>query len=353
MSCLEHAQRPPRHGGDLSLAIKRYGGHAKQWLDLSTGVNPWGYPIPDLDTELWRTLPDNPTDLLRVAADYYGCNSQAIELTPGTQLAIRLLPTLIESPSSVAIPELGYQEHAHAWSQAGHTIERYQNVSQLHQLIHQHRVKHAVVINPNNPSCEMIEPAMLRKLSIELNGVLVLDEAFADLNPDQSLCPRFGSDHEDLDNLVIFRSVGKFFGLAGARVGFIISQHEIGHKLGNLLAPWPVNATAQKVTEYALNDQQWQTSQRRKILTLSAKLVKMLESTVHSQGLSIQIESQGLFTTLFGHNNDLTNLHTQLAEQRIWTRLGDSNSHQQNWLRFSLPGNNFTTLENALNSLTF
>ena len=352
MTSLAQAHPSPRHGGDLSVAIKHYGGHAKNWLDLSTGVNPCGYPIPDLDTELWRTLPDNPTDLIRVAANYYGCTEQAIELTPGSQLAIRLLPTLIESPSSVAIPELGYQEHAHAWSRAGHTIELYQNLTQLDQLIHQQRVEHAVIINPNNPSCEIVEPAVLRKISIEIDGLLVLDEAFADLNPDTSLCPRIGDDHEGVDNLVIFRSVGKFFGLAGARVGFIISQNEIGRKLGNLLAPWPVNAAAQKVTECALGDQQWQVSQRRKILTRSAELARLLEMTLCPQGLSISVKSQGLFTTIFGHNNDLISLHTQLAKQRIWTRLGDTNSQQQNWLRLSLPGNNFATFENALNSLT-
>lgn len=338
----------PRHGGDISVAISKYGGKPEDWLDLSTGVSPWSYPLPKLNDELWRTLPKKPSNLLAVASNYYACDRGAIALVPGTQPAIRLLPTFIKASSTVAVPEPGYQEHAYSWSQAGHQLMVYQNLEHLAAMIAQGVVEHAVVINPNNPTCESTCPELLNDFAKRLEGLLVIDEAFTDVDPRNSLC-----NQGKLDNIIIFRSIGKFFGLAGARIGFVISHHNLAHKLGRLFSPWPVNAAAQRIAEVALNDLQWQTTQRKRLAEQASQVSQILEPIVRSANERLTQNKLDLFTTITGPHDALNYMHTELAKKQVWARLGNANKQQNNWLRLSLPGDRIAKLSEALDSLTF
>lgn len=329
----------PRHGGNLDYALKRYGGEAQDWLDLSTGVSPWPYPTDSIDPQSWRDLPSPPHRLITAAARYYGCEEDKVCLSPGTQLAIRLLPTLLSEPQNVAVPTIGYQEHSYAWQRAGHKIHYYESLEALEQLAHEQAVDSAVVINPNNPTCELTPENTLKQLAKKLRGLLVVDEAFADYQPTQSLVAS-----SSLDNIIVLRSIGKFFGLAGARVGFLISQSSVNKELDALFQPWSVNGPAQVITMRALDDKKWQQAQISRITEqrqLLDDLVSQLNCVSSIDGM--RHKSHGLFTTLFGNASSLSELHLGLAEQKIWTRLGDPDQ-DRNWLRLSLPGDQFQRL---------
>jgi cobalamin biosynthetic protein CobC len=141
----------PEHGGDLLWAATTFARPVDEWLDLSTGVSPWMYPIPKVPDTVWQTLPYDQQVLLQAAAQYYQCNEQQLISVSGSQAAIERLPALL-APSQVAIPEVAYREHEYAWSKAGHTLYFYRSMEQLQQLIFQKKVKHVVVVNPNNPT---------------------------------------------------------------------------------------------------------------------------------------------------------------------------------------------------------
>ena len=350
--------KPLRHGGNLTDAIQAYGGSHNDWLDLSTGISPWSYPIASIDQSLWHTLPPKPAALISSASKYYNCDSANLTVTPGSQLAIRLIPTFVESKQTVAVPLIGYQEHEYAWQLAGHSVVRYRNKEELTNLVITNTVENVVIINPNNPSYEVYEAVQLRSLAKQLSGLLIIDEAFIDLDPRNSL-----SSDTGLKNIIVLRSIGKFFGLAGARIGFVITQNRIGEKITRLFDPWSISAPSQTIAEMALNDRDWQSRQRIKICSQTIVLNELLINLKHHSKLNYVHHCEGLFATLFGLRTTIEKIHSQLAQNKIWARLGDpyidissSNSRtmapEQNWLRLSLPGDNFDRLAQTFNHIS-
>lgn len=321
-----------RHGGNLNEAMDQYGGEAQAWLDLSTGISPWAYSIPDIPEAVWQNLPNLSHTLLGAAADYYQCSHDQITVTPGSQLAIRLLPTLVASNQSVAIPKIGYQEHQYAWQNAGHRVVLYESIDELSSLCLSKTVQNAVVINPNNPTGEITATNTLHSIASMISGMLLVDEAFMDLSAENSVI------RDSLTtNTLVLRSVGKFFGLAGARLGFLIGQHPLNIALRRLFTPWSLNGPGQYVVELALKDRQWQTQQKRRINSQAAKVEQSIKTMISElNGSSLELVTTGLFNTVFGNKAVVENLHKQFAQKKIWTRIGDAEKNK-NWIRVSLP----------------
>lgn len=309
-----------------------------EWLDLSTGISPWAWPVPDLPSSVWHQLPPPNTALLTAAAQYYKVDIGCIVATPGSQLPIRLIPQLL-SPAKVAIPTLGYQEHARSWQLANHELVYYSSTEQLLHFLSQKTIEHAVIINPNNPSTELIPQETMIQIEAQTPGIVVLDEAFIDACA--SLTPSEEPDHWLYEsglskNTIRLRSLGKFFGLAGLRVGFAIGKHEILEQLDSLLQPWPISHASLIIAESALSDSLWQEQQVQKIAAQSKRFSQVLEKLIDKRLTHFEIKHAGLFSTVFAEQTELFTLHQQLAQLGIWTRLhnlGDSPA----WLRFGLP----------------
>ncbi len=335
-----------RHGGNLQEAIQIYGGLATDWLDLSTGISPWAYPVAEITEEIWRNLPQQSVKLKEIAAAYYCCNESDLSLSPGSQLAIRLLPTLITQKQIVAVPLIGYQEHMHAWQVAGHEIVFYKSIEQLKQLISASAITSAVVINPNNPTGETARPAELNEIASKISGLLIVDEAFSDTQTDLSVI-----DKALLANIFILRSIGKFFGLAGARIGFLISAHPANKELQALFNPWSISAPSQYIAELALADTDWQEFQRNRLLNQSNEVRDCLNSCL-SQFEQHQIHIKGgiLFNSVFSNAGFIEQLQNKLAQQKIWSRIGDI-KNGSNWLRLGLPGDELSRFKRVIESI--
>lgn len=346
--------QPPttRHGGDLLRALELYGGDYEQWLDLSTGISPWNYPIPAFDESTWRNLPRPDDALLKVASNYYGCRPSEIIATPGSQLSIRLIAQCVDPKQTVAIPSIGYQEHAASWALAGHTVIRYRGADELADLIERACITSAVIINPNNPTGERFTAQRLQDFANGLSGVLIVDEAFADLhrNADTSPCTK-----EFESNLIRFKSIGKFFGLAGARIGFTIGVHSAITKVEQLLSPWSIAAPSAELAILALSDVQWHQHQIDRI-NRHAKQQRTVIASAKRHLPDCEIADQGLFFSLFSSDDAITKLHQHLITHKIWSRLGDSyqaqNGSERNWLRLSLAGEDLNRLSKAFASIT-
>jgi len=256
------------HGGRLREAARRYLIPEAAWLDLSTGINPLGWPVPTLPADCWRRLPEADDGLDAAACTYYGC--QDILVTAGSQAAIQALPGL-RPTGRVGVLAHGYAEHAHAWARGGHALERLA-VGEIEAALD--RLDVLVLINPNNPSGGCFAPATLlawhRRLAAR-GGWLVVDEAFMDATPQDSL-----ASHAGMEGLVVLRSLGKFFGLAGARVGFTLAWAELLAQLAETLGPWTVATPARRVARFALEDILWQEEARRCLPQAAARLGALL-----------------------------------------------------------------------------
>jgi adenosylcobyric acid synthase len=306
------------HGGRLARAARRYGIATSQWVDLSTGVNPHGWPVPQASAEAWRRLPDDDA-LETLAAEY--CGAPRVLATAGTQATIQALPRL-RAPCRVGVIAPGYAEHAHAWRSAGHHVDTLPAdalvaAADAYDVI--------VLIHPNNPGGERFERDALLALHARLasrGGWLIVDEAFIDAEPAASL-----AGDTARDGLVVLRSAGKFFGLAGARVGFVAASDALLDRLRDGLGPWPIAGPARAAVAGALADVAWQSMTRVRLADASARLRDVL--TRH--GLA---PHGGCALFQWVKVSNAAALHDALAQQAVLVRLFEEPAS----LRFGLPG---------------
>ncbi|MGO6673678.1 threonine-phosphate decarboxylase CobD [Rhizobium leguminosarum] len=318
---------PIVHGGGVTAAAAAFGGRPEDWLDLSTGINPCPVALPDIPARAWHRLPDRHLvdEARRAARDHYGSGKILPLPVPGTQSVIQLLPRLIEAGRRVAVTDERvavvsptYGEYERAFASAGFAVDAVGDVAAIgagHRL--------AIVVNPNNPD-GLIWPAekliALHDRMKAADGLLVVDEAFGDTDPALSLASRA----PQLSNLIIFRSFGKFFGLAGLRLGFAIARDDILARFEDWLGPWAVSGPA---------------------LSIAASLLRSDASPIRgriaerSAGLHAVLKGAGLRmaggTALFTLVADARagDIYAHLCRHHILVRKFD---YAPDWLRFGL-----------------
>ncbi|MBK9951306.1 MAG: threonine-phosphate decarboxylase [Candidatus Competibacteraceae bacterium] len=257
------------HGGGVRAAASRYGIALPDWLDVSTGINPRGWPVPTIPATVWQRLPEAEDGLENMAAAYY--QTANVLAVAGSQAAIQRLP-LLRDLSSVGVASPTYAEHVHAWRRAGHRVEPVA-ADELDRALD--RLNVVVVVNPNNPTGVRYSSEVLlgwRKRLAARGGWLVVDEAFMDATPAESLANQAG-----LPGLIVLRSLGKFFGLAGARVGFVLAEPALLARLADQLGPWPLANASRWLASRALGDRCWQGEARIQLAKASQRLAHLLE----------------------------------------------------------------------------
>lgn len=319
------------HGGNLDAAMARLGGASTDWLDLSTGINPMPFPLPALPAEAWAVLPRKAdmTRLAEIAAQAYGTPAQVISMT-GAQGAIQIVPWL-RAPGRAVVLAPTYNEHAAALRACGWQVAE---VATLDDLA---GADLAVVVNPNNPDGRRHAPDRLAALAEQV-GLLIIDESFADPEPDLSLAPSLVQD-----NVVILRSFGKFYGLAGLRLGFALANGRLADRLTEMAGPWPISGPAIEIACRALADHEWQA---RTIATLT-KGAARLDRLAQRAGWDL-IGGTPLFRTYA--TPDATAAQEALARHRVWSRIFP---YSDRWIRLGLPHDTrWRQLETAMEAAT-
>ncbi|NVK17921.1 MAG: threonine-phosphate decarboxylase [Methylocystaceae bacterium] len=241
------------HGGNLAGAAAEFGIPRDKWIDLSTGINPNPYPVVNISDDLWARLPDQNrlVKLKEAAATYYQVqNPELVIPVSGTQTLLQILPHLFEKPKQVRILEPTYKEHAHCWALAGHNVKGVVDLEAAEK-----EADIIIVVNPNNPTGQTYQPnnlIALAKRQHKKGGLLIVDGAFVDCMADADI-----SSHAGMDGLLILRSFGKFFGLAGIRLGFVLAGGALAERLKEGVGPWAVNGPALEIARQAFLDQQW------------------------------------------------------------------------------------------------
>jgi cobalamin biosynthesis protein CobC len=316
------ADEPLPHGGDLGAARRLFPDAPRPFIDLSTGINPNPYPLPPLPVELFARLPDAAatTRLAAAAATSYGAPSAAhVVPAPGTQSLLGLVAGLVRR-GRAAILTPTYNEHARAARLAGHSVIETRESAALGDA------DLVVVTNPNSPDGRLIERDALLALAAKLRargGVLVVDEAFMDVGP-----PGFSlAGDVGRGNLVVLRSFGKFFGLAGIRLGFALLDQPSAARLAAMLGPWAVSGPALAIGAAALADTAWIEQTRHRLLLASGRL----DGILIGSGLGIPGG-----TTLFRlvRTPAAPALFHHLGRAGILVRNFPNNA---TWLRFGLP----------------
>lgn len=329
------AAEPLEHGGDVSAARRLFPGAPEPFVDLSTGINPYPYPLPELPSALFERLPqtDALARLVAAAAKAYGAPSPAcVVAAPGTQSLLPLVAAL-KPAGQVAILGPTYAEHARAAALAGHRVIEVRELNQLGDA------DLAIVVNPNNPDGRLLAAADLLELAEKLGkrgGILVVDEAFMDVGPPtMRLAAEVMRGH-----IVVLRSFGKFFGLAGVRLGFAIAAGDIAARLRASLGPWAVSGPAIAIGEIALADNAWIESTRFHL----AQAAQRLDQLLAGAGLEV-VGGTSLFR--LARTPRAAALYQELGRAGILVRRF---AEHPTWLRFGLPGDEqaWQRLANAL-----
>lgn len=304
------------HGGNLDTAKARFGGTSKEWLDLSTGINPMPYPIPDIAGQAWAVLPraSDMSRLCHAAASAYNTPARVIAMN-GAQGVIQLIPWL-RTPGRARVLAPTYNEHAAALRACGWQVEEMATVEGLAGA------DMAVIVNPNNPDGRRTPPHHLRDLAEQV-GILVIDESFADPEPELSYAPRLLED-----NIVVLRSFGKFYGLAGLRLGFALANGAMAERLAEQAGPWPVSGPAIEIASLALTDYSWQKQMTETLRTGARRLDEMAaRAGWHLVG------GTPLFRT-YATQNAVAAQET-LAAHKVWSRIFP---YSESWIRLGLAG---------------
>ncbi|MFV0299253.1 MAG: threonine-phosphate decarboxylase CobD [Hyphomicrobiaceae bacterium] len=304
------------HGGNLDMARTRFGGTPEDWIDLSTGINRCPYPVPPVTLSAWTDLPTRSARaaLVDSARSVYGTRAAIVPLA-GAQAAIQMIP-LLRPPAQARIITPTYNEHAACLTQGGwHVAE----VSELSALA---GADLAIVVNPNNPDGR----TATREELLELAGtvrLLVVDESFADARPDLSV-----ARDADRDGLIVLRSFGKFYGLAGLRLGFALGSSVEIARFDAMAGPWPVGGAAIEIGQRALQDRTWQEATAARL----RQDVLRLDTIAAGAGwhLAGGTELFRLYRT-----PDALAAQDHLARARIWSRVFP---WSRDLVRLGLPG---------------
>ena len=294
------------HGGDLDGAIARFGGARASWIDLSTGINPVPYPIPRLSADAWTALPDTAAiaRLEDAARTFWAIPDRAAVLAvPGASAAIAQLPRLV-ARGTVRIPAPTYNEHAAAFAAGGWTQDDLGTDA-------------CVVVHPNNPDGRLWSASEVHA------PFRVIDESFCDVAPEKTLIAEAGQP-----GTVVLKSMGKFWGLAGLRLGFAIGDPRIIAKLQDALGPWQVSGPALDIGTEALRDYDWADATRARLTADAARLDTLMESME-----AVTLGGTSLFRLY--EVADAQAARDHLASLHIWSRIFP---YADNWLRLGLPG---------------
>jgi cobalamin biosynthetic protein CobC len=308
------------HGGEVSEARVQFPGAPEPFIDLSTGINPHPYPLPELPSHLFARVPQRSAldRLAATAAGFYEAPSaDHVDVAPGTQILLTAMAALLPRGRVVVLGPT-YSEHVRVATLAGHCTTQVTNLDELADA------DLAVVSNPNNPDGRIVPTTALLTLAGELkshDGLLMVDEAFVEAAAaGTSLAGEVGRG-----NIVVLRSFGKFFGLAGLRLGFALAAPAITARIAAWLGPWSVSGPALAIGEAALADGAWVQSTRARLHRDAQRLDDLLTRS----GLEL-IGGTSLFRLarcpaakeLFEHLGRAGILVRSFIEYPAWLRFG-------------------------------
>lgn len=302
----------PDHGGGIDAAAHRYGGRRADWLDLSTGINPRPYPVPPLPADAWTALPDHAAaEALEQAARRFWRvpDGAAVLATHGASAPIARIPALA-AKGTVRIPQPTYNEHARAFLAAGWALA-------------DGPADAMVVVHPNNPDG--------RLHPLPDAALTVIDESFCDVMPEASHIA-----HASRAGTLVLKSFGKFWGLAGLRLGFVIGDPALVEAMRTMTGPWSVSGPALAIGAAALSDPAWADATRARLAADAARLDALTGWPVAGGTPLFRLYDVG----------DAALMQDRLARHHIWTRIFPWSDRL---IRLGLPdGDGWDRLERAL-----
>jgi threonine-phosphate decarboxylase len=277
-----------KHGGRLEDLSEQYDIDAEEIIDFSVNVNPLGMPESLIEVlqsklSLIARYPDTESRYLRrKLANHLSLSHENIAIGNGSNELIYLIFRAYPA-SRVLIIHPTYSEYERG-AKAGESdvnefILRWQDGFHLDMnILIQEACKHDFVFlcNPNNPTGHLTrKEAIISLVSSVPQTTFIIDEAFIDFVNEQSDY-QVTSDLPNLPNLIILRSMTKFFTIPGLRLGYLVADTDIIEKLNSVREPWSVNVLAQLAGEHLLDQNDYARRTMKAIQTERSFLINKL-----------------------------------------------------------------------------
>ena len=310
----------PFHGGQLRQIADHFGIPVSQLLDFSSNINPEGPPTAVLaclrasldDASTLTHYPDlDETDLKRSLARYAGVRPENVVAANGfVPLLDATLRTLPIRRCLLPIPAfVGYRKTLERalveviayplTESSGFRYDAEDLLTGSHDAI--------LLANPQNPSGVLANRDVLIRLTEQAatrNIYVLLDEAFIDYCPDASLAREI----DRFPNLIVFRSVTKFFGMPGMRVACAIANAKIGAQLQETIVPWSITTLAALAASAAVQDEAY----RNRTIALNNNRRNRLQTAIEELGIRVYPS---------GANFLLLRLPDSIDCEALWKRL--------------------------------
>lgn len=247
------------------------------------------------------------TTLRRQLGELHGIDERCVLVGSGSDELMFLLATAYASAGgSVLCADPGYWGHEFPARIAGADIVKVPLAGWTHDLqaMEEHAVDIAFVCNPHNPTGTVVEPHLLdRFMERSRARLVVVDEAYIDFADDPS--GRTAIPSVSKGRVAVLRTMSKFYGLAGLRVGYLVAPSDVVVTLVTIRQPFSVNHLAQVAAGAALNDHQHLRRVRERTLTNRDGLRELFETagydTIPSQANFILVladDEAGLLSRL-------------------------------------------------------
>lgn len=272
------------HGGDVLDASDRAGLLADEIIDFSSNMNPLG-PPPHLRDVIYRSVDDITSypdvecrGLRKRLADEFEIAPESIMTGNGSTELIYLLARALGPRRAATFPPC-YLDYQRASQMAGAEVAGYVRDEEHGLALDPEKIRSACdsadmlwIGNPNNPTGDLIERDVLEKIAGQFpNKIFVVDEAFVEFLEDYDSRTILSSDTPA--NVVIMRSLTKFFAIPGLRLGFMAASPEIVQRMERLKEPWTVNSIALAAGERLYDDRDYMERSRRYVAVERAWLM--------------------------------------------------------------------------------
>lgn len=273
------------HGGNVAEISRRYGIAEDKIIDFSANINPLGYPtfakvtaIREFDSIL--NYPDIASfDLVSALSEYHGIDGDHILAGNGSTEFIYWLP-MVFRPGKALIVAPAFSEYerglrvinsqvsyCYTEEKTGFTVDTSALCSRLREGF-----DILYFCNPANPTGVLTSKDELCKViacAMKSGTIAVVDEAFIDFVEEESIKKEIFR----FSNLIVLRSMTKFFGIPGLRVGYLMASTQCISKIREVKPPWMVNTLGQKVAACAVLDSDYIRDTRRYV-TIGRKVLR-------------------------------------------------------------------------------
>ena len=339
------------HGGNIAEFIERYHISQDKIIDFSANINPLGLSkkVKEVILKNVNTLVHYPeptsSNLKKKLANFHNIKSENLLIGNGSVELIYLIPKALPPKSAIIpIPSFSEYEFAVKLNGAKSIFVRLREkddfaigMDKFEKFIP--RADLIFICNPNSPTGNLFprgDMLYLIKLCKKYNTTIVVDETFIDFVENAENITMIPEAIKK-NNLLILRSLTKFFALAGLRLGYAIGRKDTISKLAQFQHPWAVNSLAQTAAKTAIGDYDYIKKSRQFVFkeraflrkrlkaikglrvyppTSNFILCKLTDRKINAEMLSKKLAHQGLIIRNCNNFRGLTNRFFRLAVRK-------------------------------------